>query len=68
MKSLKGVVLEWITPRDTALHPPLSQSIKTNRGFNHPVTSALLCPTGLMWNDAQCVEFSVHFLGSFKLF
>lgn len=54
-KSLKGVVLDWITPRDTALQPPLSRSIKTNRGFHHPVTGGLLCPAGLKWNDAECV-------------
>ncbi len=36
-KSLKGVVLDWITPRDKPLNPPLSRSVKTTRGFNHPV-------------------------------
>ncbi len=52
-KSLKGVVLEWIAPRDKPLNPPLSRSVKTNRGFNHPVTGALLCPAGLDWNDPE---------------
>ncbi|KAF8342369.1 hypothetical protein F5887DRAFT_1215964 [Amanita rubescens] len=52
-KSLKGVVLDWITPRDMPLNPPLSRSVKTTRGFNHPVTGALLCPAGLDWNDPQ---------------
>ncbi|KAF8338542.1 hypothetical protein F5887DRAFT_1077745 [Amanita rubescens] len=52
-KSLKGVVLDWITPRDKPLNPPLSRSVKTNRGFNHPVTGALLCPAGLDWNDPE---------------
>jgi hypothetical protein len=56
MKSLKGVVLDWITPRDTGhLNPPLSRNVKTNRGFHHPVTGRLLCPTGLDWNDSEHV-------------
>ena len=50
-KSLKGVVLDWISPCDTPLHPPLSRNVKTNRGFHHPITGALLCPAGLDWND-----------------
>jgi hypothetical protein len=54
-KSLKGAVLDWITPRDVPLRPPLSRSTKANRGFQHPVTGALLCPAGLDWNDAQLV-------------
>jgi len=54
-KSLKGVVLDWITPRDMPLVPPLSRNVKTNRGFHHPVTSALLCPAGLDWRDAEWV-------------
>jgi hypothetical protein len=52
-KSLKGAVLDWITPGDVALHPLLSRSVKANRGFHHPVTGALLCPAGLDWNDAE---------------
>lgn len=52
-KSLKGVVLEWITPRDTPLLPPLARNVKTNRGFHHSVTGNLLCPAGLNWNDPE---------------
>jgi len=52
-KSLKGVVLDWITPRNKALDPPLSQNIKTNHGYNHHVTGALLCPAEFDWNDAE---------------
>jgi len=52
-KSLKGVVLDWITPKDGALLPPLSRNVKTNRGFHHPVTGALLCPAGLDWKDPE---------------
>lgn len=54
-KGMKGPVLDWITPRDIALQPPLSRNIKTNRGFHHPITGALLCPAGVDWNDSQYV-------------
>ena len=53
MKSLKGVVIDWISPRDGSLQPPLSRNMKTNRGFNHPATGALLCPAGMDWNDPE---------------
>jgi len=56
-KSLKGVVLDWITPRSMPLVPSLSQNVKTNRGFHHPVTGGLLCPAGLDWNDPEQVPY-----------
>ena len=52
-KSLKGVVLDWITAPDKPINLPLSRNVKTNRGFHHPVTGALLCPAGIDWNDAE---------------
>ena len=52
-KSLKGIVVDWITPRNAPLLPPLSWNIKTNRAFHHPVTGQLLCPTGLDWSDDE---------------
>jgi hypothetical protein len=52
-KSLKGIVVDWITPRDALLIPPLSRNVKTNRGFHHPVTGRLLCPAGLDWSDEE---------------
>ncbi|KAG1812326.1 hypothetical protein EV424DRAFT_1473594 [Suillus variegatus] len=48
-KTLKSTVLEWLMPRGQPLIPPLSQNIKLDRGFNHEVTSRLLCPAGLDW-------------------
>jgi hypothetical protein len=54
-KSLKGVVIDWITPKGQPLSPPLARNIKTDRGFNHDVTGFLLCPIGLDWADAECV-------------
>ncbi|KAG1836178.1 hypothetical protein DFJ58DRAFT_719153 [Suillus subalutaceus] len=38
---------------ELAVIPPLSRNIKSDRGFNHEVTSALLCPTGLDWSNAE---------------
>ncbi|KAG2131482.1 hypothetical protein BD769DRAFT_1627750 [Suillus cothurnatus] len=52
-KTLKSAILEWLIPRGQALIPPLSQNIKSDRGFNHEVTGALLCPAGLDWLNAE---------------
>jgi hypothetical protein len=52
-KSMKGAVLEWITPRDIPLDPPLSRNVKMNRGFHHNTTGALLCPAGVDWNNPE---------------
>ncbi|KAF8221194.1 hypothetical protein L208DRAFT_1329645, partial [Tricholoma matsutake] len=54
-KCLKGVVLEWISPPSIPVHPPLSQNVKTNRGYHYP-TGALLCPAGPDWNNADVRE------------
>ncbi|KAH6896068.1 hypothetical protein BKA70DRAFT_1438761 [Coprinopsis sp. MPI-PUGE-AT-0042] len=32
-KGLKGVILDWITPRGQSLQPPLMRNVKTDRGF-----------------------------------
>jgi hypothetical protein len=50
-KTLKSAVLEWLLPRGQVVIPPLSRNIQSDRGFNHEVTGALLCPTGLDWSD-----------------
>ncbi|KAG2030863.1 hypothetical protein BDR03DRAFT_936543 [Suillus americanus] len=50
-KTLKSTVLEWLVPRGQVVILPLSQNIKSDRGFNHEVTSALLCPAGLDWSN-----------------
>ena len=60
MKSLKGAVLDWITPRGQSLVPPLARNVKTDRGFHHERTGALLCPAGLDWSNAESVFFPVH--------
>lgn len=52
-KSLKGAILEWITPKGQALIPPLSRHLKMDRGFNHERTGALLCPAGLDWSNQE---------------
>ncbi|KAG1866328.1 hypothetical protein C8R48DRAFT_747584 [Suillus tomentosus] len=52
-KTLKSAVLEWLMPRGQPLIPPLSRNIKSDRGFNHKVTSRLLCPAGLDWSNIE---------------
>ena len=52
-KSLKGAVLDWITPRGQTLVPPLARNVKVDRGFNHEQTGALLCPAGLDWLNLE---------------
>jgi hypothetical protein len=59
MKSLKGAVLDWITPKGGSLNPPLTQNIKFDWGFHHDWTGALLCPTNLNWSDD---EYGILFL------
>jgi hypothetical protein len=52
-KSLKGAVLDWITPRGQPLNPSLARNVKTDRGFHHERTGALLCPAGLDWSNTE---------------
>jgi hypothetical protein len=49
-KSLKGSILEWITPKGQSLNPPLYRNQKLDRGFHHERTGALLCPVDLNWS------------------
>ncbi|KAG0703966.1 hypothetical protein DFH29DRAFT_874071 [Suillus ampliporus] len=55
-KTLKSVVLDWISPKGEAIQPPLHRNSKIDRGFNHELTGSLLCPAGLDWNDPQMKE------------
>ena len=62
-KSLKSVIIDWITLPDQPLNPPLPRNVKTTRGFNHDRTGFLLCPIGLDWTDAECgptILFTPH--------
>jgi hypothetical protein len=59
-KSLKGAVLDWITPRGQPLNPPLARNVKTDRGFHHERTGALLCPAGLDWSNTEYVHRSLR--------
>jgi hypothetical protein len=52
-KSLKGAVLDWITPKGQPLNPPLARNVKIDRGFHHERTGALLCPAGLNWSNSE---------------
>ncbi|KAI0055415.1 hypothetical protein BV25DRAFT_1815634 [Artomyces pyxidatus] len=52
-KSVKGPILEWITPHGQHLTPPLSRNVKVDRGFHHERTGKLLCSAGLDWNNQE---------------
>lgn len=52
-KSLKSAIVDWLMPVGEPLNPPIGRNVKADRGFNHEVTGALLCPTGLDWSDAK---------------
>ena len=48
------------TPHGQPLNPPLAHNIKTDQGFCHERTGALLCPIGLDWNNSESVSTLVH--------
>ncbi|KAG2059466.1 hypothetical protein BDR06DRAFT_979970 [Suillus hirtellus] len=52
-KSLKGSVLDWITPKGQNLVPPLARNVKVHCSFHHEWTGALLCPAGLDWSNSE---------------
>ncbi|TEB36975.1 hypothetical protein FA13DRAFT_1622502, partial [Coprinellus micaceus] len=52
-KSLKAAVVDWITPLNEVLKPPLQRNVKSDRGFLHPRTGELLCPVNMDWNDTK---------------
>lgn len=52
-KSIKGPIVDWITPPGEPLQPLLARNIKMDRGFHHERTGALLCPVELDWNDPE---------------
>jgi hypothetical protein len=52
-KGLKGVIIDWITPAEGSLEPQLNRKYKFDRGFNHAVMGALLCPAGVDWNRSE---------------
>lgn len=55
-KSLKAAVVDWLTLPGVPLNPPLSRNVKSDRGFHHEATGALLCPANLDWNDKEVKE------------
>ena len=54
-KSLKSAIIDWITPKGGSLIPPLARNVKFDRGFHHPRTGLLLCPTNFDWSDNEYV-------------
>lgn len=52
-KSLKSAIVDWLVPLGEPLYPPIARNVKIERGFNHDVTGALLCPTGIDWSNSK---------------
>lgn len=60
MKSLKSVIIDWITPRGESLVPAIARNVKCDRGYNHDRTGGLLCPADLDWSKDEHVHFYFH--------
>lgn len=58
---MKSAIIDWLVPLGKPLIPPISPNIKIDRGFNHEVTGALLCPAGTDWSDTEQVKASSSF-------
>jgi hypothetical protein len=39
-KSLKSAIVDWLSPPNEPLIPPIARNVKVDRGFNHQVTVA----------------------------
>lgn len=59
-KTLKSVILDWISLKGEAIQPPLHRNSKIDHGFNHELTGSPLCPAGLDCNDPQYVALFQH--------
>ncbi|KIM61426.1 hypothetical protein SCLCIDRAFT_25911 [Scleroderma citrinum Foug A] len=58
-KGMKGAIIDWITPKGQSLTLHIPWNVKSGRGFNHERTGALLCPTGLDWNNTKYFFYSL---------
>ena len=52
-KGMKGLIIDWITPKGQSLVPHIPRNAKAGHGFNHEHTGALLCPAGLDWKNIE---------------
>ncbi|KAH9950850.1 hypothetical protein B0H21DRAFT_776503 [Amylocystis lapponica] len=52
-KGLKEPMIDWITPMGGQLNPAIKRNKKAERGFQHDVTGALLCPVELNWDNDE---------------
>lgn len=55
MKGVKGALVDWVTPPNGVLRPPLVRNTKNGRGFHHEETGKYLCPTDYDWTDVKYV-------------
>ena len=50
---LKKEVVNWLTKLFGPVNPPISPSMKSDRGLENDVTGCLLCPIEYDWNNAE---------------
>ncbi|KAG9311119.1 hypothetical protein JVU11DRAFT_9029 [Chiua virens] len=60
--SLKKEVVNWLVELYAPIIPPISPSLKSDRGLDHDVTGRLLCPIKYDWDDAGYVFESLQLL------
>ncbi|KAF8421736.1 hypothetical protein L210DRAFT_989996 [Boletus edulis BED1] len=51
--TLKREVVTWLSELYSPINPPISPSIKSDRGLENGVTGCLLCPIEYDWNDTE---------------
>ena len=51
--SLKKEVMIWLGDLYGPIQPPISPSLKYDRGLDHDITGRLLCPVEYDWDDAE---------------
>lgn len=67
-KSLKSAIVDWLSPPNEPLIPPIARNVKIDRGFNHHATGALLCPAGVDWSDNVYVIYFDYLLPIMRYF
>lgn len=53
-RSMKSAILDWIAPSNgEPIRPHIPRNSKLDRGFNHEITGALLCPASMDWKKEE---------------
>ncbi|KAF9240180.1 hypothetical protein BU15DRAFT_46015 [Melanogaster broomeanus] len=54
--TMKHAVVTWLPSYYCPIDPPLSPSLKSDRGLEHDATGSLLCPIEYNWSDLEVRE------------